>query len=141
MACDFIYAHENAKFGQSEATLGFVPGWGATRRLALRVGRQVAKWLFYTGELFSAERAAEIGFVDRVGSDADLAREIELLERSLAENSAIAVASFKKALGEDDGSARDRNCDVEASLSVECIGSKDTKARIEAFLNRKKTKK
>lgn len=38
MACDLIFVSEDAQLAQSEAGLGFIPGWGGTRRLAGRIG-------------------------------------------------------------------------------------------------------
>jgi len=66
LACDFIYASENAKFGQPEVKLGVIPGFGGTQRLARRVGIAKAKELCFTGDMIDAKEAHRIGLVDAV---------------------------------------------------------------------------
>ena len=63
LACDFIYASENAKFGLPEVSLGILPGFGGTQRLTRLVGRARAKELIFTGDMIDAARAKEIGLV------------------------------------------------------------------------------
>ena len=61
MACDFIYATENAVFGQPEVKLGLIPGFGGTQRLSRIVGRHRAKEIIYTGRNVGSEEAHNIG--------------------------------------------------------------------------------
>ena len=55
LACDFIYASENAKFGQPEVKLGVIPGFGGTQRLLRRVGVAMAREIVFTGRTLSAQ--------------------------------------------------------------------------------------
>ncbi|MCP4023784.1 MAG: enoyl-CoA hydratase/isomerase family protein, partial [Desulfobacteraceae bacterium] len=64
MACDFIYASEKAIFGLPEITLGLIPGFGGTQRLARLVGPNLAKELLYTGKNIPADKAREYGIVN-----------------------------------------------------------------------------
>ncbi|HEX9205306.1 MAG TPA: enoyl-CoA hydratase-related protein, partial [Candidatus Deferrimicrobiaceae bacterium] len=66
MACDMLIAADTAKFGQPEVNLGIIPGYGGTQRLPRLVGRNVAKELVLTGDMITAQRAYEIGLVNRV---------------------------------------------------------------------------
>lgn len=63
LACDFIYATENAVFGLPEVSLGLIPGFGGTQRLARVVGRNRAKELIFTGRKVKIEEARNIGLV------------------------------------------------------------------------------
>jgi enoyl-CoA hydratase len=66
MACHLRIATENAKFGLPEVSLGIIPGYGGTQRLAQLVGRGKALELAMTGDMISASEAKEVGLVNHV---------------------------------------------------------------------------
>ena len=66
MACDLIFAGENAKFGQPEIKLGVMPGWGGSQRLTRAVGKAKAMDLCLTGRMMDAAEAERSGLVARV---------------------------------------------------------------------------
>src|ERR671935_416950 len=66
VACDMIYASENAKLGLPEVTLGVTPGFGGTQRLVRLVGKLRAKEMIFTGDWVDAKRALEMGLVNAV---------------------------------------------------------------------------
>jgi len=66
MACHLRIATENAKFGLPEVSLGIIPGYGGTQRLAQLVGRSKALELAMTGDMISASEAKELGLVNHV---------------------------------------------------------------------------
>jgi enoyl-CoA hydratase len=138
LCCDFIYAGVNAKFSQSEARLGFIPGWGATRRLPERIGAQRAKQLFYSGEMISGEQAKAIGLADQYGEADALDAALTSFEAAVCENSPSAIARFKAILNEEKNAARERNTEDEVRHSISCMEDSDTLQRVDAFLNRKK---
>jgi enoyl-CoA hydratase len=72
MACDLLIAADTARFGQPEVNLGIIPGYGGTQRLPRLIGRNLAKELVLTGEMISAQRAYEIGLVNKVVPAAEL---------------------------------------------------------------------
>jgi enoyl-CoA hydratase len=63
LACDFIYATDNAIFGLPEVSLGLIPGFGGTQRLSRTIGRNRAKELIYTARKVKIEEAKNIGLV------------------------------------------------------------------------------
>ncbi|MCK4581604.1 MAG: enoyl-CoA hydratase/isomerase family protein, partial [Dehalococcoidia bacterium] len=66
MACDVRFASETARFGQPEILLGLIPGWGGTQRLARLIGIGRAKEFIISGEQIPAQRAYEMGLVNRI---------------------------------------------------------------------------
>ena len=63
LMCDLIVASKEAKFSQPEVNLGLMPGMGGTQRLKYYLGKYNANFLCLSGEMISAERAYELGFV------------------------------------------------------------------------------
>ncbi|MFP3952358.1 MAG: enoyl-CoA hydratase/isomerase family protein [Candidatus Bathyarchaeia archaeon] len=64
--CDLRIASDKAVFGQPEVNLGLIPGWGGTQLLSELIGPSNAKELMIMGENISAQRAKEIGLINRV---------------------------------------------------------------------------
>jgi enoyl-CoA hydratase len=139
MACDLIFASDQAKFAQSEAGLGFIPGWGGTRRLAARIGVAKAKYWFYNGKMMDAAKATEIGLIDFSGEQVALEAELNDFTGSVAGNNQNAISQFKTILNNQEREARDANATVEAFSSMSCLKDADTKNRLNDFLNKRGT--
>ncbi len=72
LACDVLIASTNARFADTHARVGVMPGWGLSQRLSRAVGIYRAKELSLSGNFLSAEQAAEWGLVNRVVAPEDL---------------------------------------------------------------------
>ncbi len=134
MACDLIFANDSAKFAQSEASLGFIPGWGGSRRLVDRIGVARAKYYFYSGDMMDAATASQLGLVECVGELGEM--RASFAEKVLEKNH-NALRTYKKILNSEMLERRARNMDLEASLSVGCLEDADTLERLDTFLTRK----
>ncbi len=66
LACDFLIASTEARFADTHARVGIVPGWGLSQLLPRRIGIGRAKELSFTGNFIGAERAEAWGLVNRV---------------------------------------------------------------------------
>ena len=66
LACDVIIASENARFADTHARVGILPGWGLSQRLPRLIGLSRAKELSLTGLPLFADKAYEWGLVNRV---------------------------------------------------------------------------
>ena len=66
LICDFIIASAEAKFGQPEINLGLVPGIGGTQRLKKYIGRYHTNFLCMSGDIITAQKGFELGFVSKV---------------------------------------------------------------------------
>jgi enoyl-CoA hydratase len=98
LACDFIYASDQARFGLPEVGLGLVPGFGGTQRLARRVGVGLARELVYSGGVIDAARAQAIGLVNEVVPQAELLARVRAVGTAIAARAPLAVATAKRLL-------------------------------------------
>jgi enoyl-CoA hydratase len=138
MACDFIYASENAKFGQPEINLGVIPGFGGTQNLSRLVGKGMAKELCMTGVIISAQEAKEIGLVNKVFPHEKLWEETMKTANLIASKGKVALRSIKQLI--------DRGFDVDRRsgyyMEIDHFGlvvaSPDAKEGMTAFLEKRK---
>jgi methylglutaconyl-CoA hydratase len=93
-ACDIVLAHEDARFGYPEVTIGFVPAMVMTM-LRRSVGEKHAFDLVSTGRILKAEEARSIGLVSRVFADKEFDQLSQSLLNQLAETPPSAMAATK----------------------------------------------
>ncbi|MBA3067324.1 MAG: enoyl-CoA hydratase [Hyphomonas sp.] len=72
LMCDVLLASEHAKFADTHARVGIVPGWGLSQKLSRLIGISRAKELSFTGNFLDAHTAEQWGLVNRVYAAADL---------------------------------------------------------------------
>ncbi|MDP6945317.1 MAG: enoyl-CoA hydratase-related protein, partial [Myxococcota bacterium] len=137
MACDFILASDNARFGQPEVNLGLLPGFGGTQRLPRLVGRGMARQLTYTGELVKAERAREIGLVNAVYPQAELMAAARKIAETIASKGPLAVGASKRAINRGSDLSMEAGLDYEASLFGALFATDDMREGTAAFLEKR----
>jgi len=138
IACDFIYASENARFGQPEVTLGIFPGFGGTQRLPRLIGKGKAKELILTGKMITAQEAFQMGIVNRVFPQASLMEETKKVAAQIAANGAVAVRLAKMLV--DSGFNMDLAdaCAFESYAFGIGFATEDQKEGMAAFLEKRK---
>jgi len=138
LACHIRIASTNARFGLPEVTLGIIPGYGGTIRLARLTGLGHAVELTLTGEIFDAQRALDLGVVTHVVERDELQERALELARSIAKNGPVAVRlaleSIYTALDANTRQAMDH----EASLFGVLASTDDMKEGMNAFLEKRK---
>lgn len=72
LACDFIIASSEARFADTHARVGILPGWGLSQKLPRLIGIGRAKELSFTGNYLDAETACAWGLVNRVTAPDEL---------------------------------------------------------------------
>ncbi|MBN9208104.1 MAG: 1,4-dihydroxy-2-naphthoyl-CoA synthase [Microbacterium ginsengisoli] len=105
VVCDLaIASREHARFKQTDADVGsFDAGYGSAY-FARQVGQKVAREIFFLAEEYSAERAYEIGAINRVVAHEDLEREAVAMARTILGKSPTAIRMLKYAFNAvDDG--------------------------------------
>jgi enoyl-CoA hydratase len=96
VACDMIYASENARLGLPEVTLGITPGFGGTQRLVRLVGKLRAKEIIFTGEMVDARQAEHIGLVNAVFPRQELLPHCRKVADKIATRGPLAIARAKR---------------------------------------------
>jgi enoyl-CoA hydratase len=85
LACDILIASENARFADTHARVGMLPGWGLSQKLPRLIGLSRAKEISFTGAPLFAQQAYEWGLVNHVvGQDELIPRAIEMAEKMCA---------------------------------------------------------
>lgn len=98
LACDFRFAAAGARIGFAQVTLGLIPAWGSSERLAALVGRGRAMYLLLTGEAVAATQAFQLGLVEHVVSDEEFDSRLRTLGEAIAAAPPAAVAGIKSSV-------------------------------------------
>jgi enoyl-CoA hydratase len=112
-ACALAIASEHATFAKPEIRLGFPPPFGGSQRLPRHVGRKRGLEMILTGDEIDAERAAEIGLVNKVVRHEDLLDEAQAFAGRIIRHSATAVSACLAAV------TRGINLPIDEGLAVE----------------------
>ena len=136
LACDIRVASTRAKLGLPEATLGLLPGFGGTQRLARLIGAGRALDLMLTARQIEAAEALGMGLVNYVADDA-LSKAREVAEATL-KNAPIALSLIKEAVRRGLDTTLDAGLEVEADLFGLLCATKDFAEGVDAFLNKRK---
>jgi enoyl-CoA hydratase len=137
LACDLIYAADNARFGQPEVNLGLMPGFGGTQRLARRIGPARAAELIYTARQVKADEARAIGLALEVFPNADLLTKVREIAAGIASKGPVAVRASKLAIarGLDAPLAVGNALEVEAFANL--FDSADAREGMTAFVEKR----
>jgi enoyl-CoA hydratase len=109
LACDLVVAAEDARLGVPEVKRALVAGAGAAIHLPQRIPQAIAMEMLLTGEPVTADRAAELGLVNRVVPPGTALEAAVELARAVAANGPLAVAVTKQiALSAPDWSSAER---------------------------------
>lgn len=138
MACHVRLASENAQFGQPEVSLGVIPGYGGTQRLARLVGRGRALELVLTGDRIDARRAFEMGLVNGVVPQGGLLAKASDMAETMASKAPAAIAHCLSAVSAGLDMPLEEGCYLEATLFGLCCATHDMKEGTQAFLQKRK---
>jgi len=136
LACHFIYASENAKFGQPEVNLGLIPGYGGTQRLTQVIGRNRAMELLMSGNMITAKEAMEYGIVNKVLSQDELLPKTKEILITIQSKAPLAVAKVIECVNNFDHTQQ--GYDFEIKKFGECFQTEDMKEGVSAFLEKRK---
>jgi len=137
MACHFRIASTNAKMGLPEVTLGVIPGYGGTQRLAQLIGKGRAMELIMTAGMIDAATAHQYGLVNHVVAQEELLEFAKGIATKIAGNSSVAIAKAIQAINAnfEEGT---NGYSVEIQNFGACFGTEDFKEGTAAFLEKRK---
>ena len=137
MAAHIRIASSNAKMGLPETSLGVIPGYGGTQRLAQLVGRGKANELIFTAGMLKAEDALQWGLVNAVVEQPDLLASCEAMAQKILNNSPMAIAAAIRCVNAGFASGVN-GYEVEIEEFGKSFGTKDFKEGTTAFLEKRK---
>ena len=137
LACDLIFAADNAKFIQSFAVVGLVPDCGGHKLLVDAVGTYKAKELIFTGRPVTAKEAMQLGFVNAVYSLENLKNEVEAFVEALANKASLAIYESKALLNRAKGLSLSEVLREEAIIQAKLIMSADSREGFTAFFEKR----
>lgn len=140
MACDVRIASEKAKFGQPEVNLGIIPGYGGTQRLPRLVGKGMAKYLIFGGEMIDAAEAYRIGLVQKVVPAEELIPEAEKFAKSILHKAPIAIKMAKTAINTGINLDLKSGVAFEAEAYVSTFCSEDRVEGMKAFVEKRQAR-
>lgn len=138
MSCDMMIAAETAKFGVPETKRGIVPGSGGLLRLPDRVPYVVAMELALTGDMFSAEQAANWGLINRVVPEGQALQGALELAARIKENGPLAVQTAKQVIAESRDWSQQHMFDLQRPRIAHVFVSADAKEGATAFAEKRK---
>jgi len=141
LSCDYIFATENAMFGQPEVKIGLIPGFGGCVRLKRYVGPGLAKEMIYTGKSINADEAKEIGLVNKVFKTKNemISAAFESI-LSIMKNSPTAVSLCKQVVNSCYGVNTHESLRIEREAFGRVFETEDKSVGINAFLDKKTAK-
>ncbi|HKY31776.1 MAG TPA: enoyl-CoA hydratase-related protein [Candidatus Polarisedimenticolia bacterium] len=140
LACHIRVASDNARLGLPEVTLGIIPGFGGTQRLARLVGKGRAMEMVLSGEMIDAREAHRIGLVNRVVPEGHAVAEAEKLAGVVASRGPLAVRLAIEAIHEGLEMPLEEGLFLEATLFGLVTTSEDFKEGTRAFLEKRKAR-
>lgn len=135
--CDFTLATPEAKFGFTEARIGFVPAI-VSAFLALQIGDKAARDLLLTARLVNAEEALRLGLVNEVVSRGELYVRVQMLAETLTANSPQSLSATKRLLAAQNKVWLDAAIAIAMEANAQARDTLDFREGLAAFLEKRK---
>jgi len=138
MCCHLRVAADTAKVGQPEINLGLIPGFGGTQRLLRLCGRAATLELCLTGAPLTAERALQLGIVNRVVPAAELEAETMKLASQLANAAPLALRGMLDCVNIGGECGIEEGLEYESAQFGLVFSTDDMREGTSAFLEKRK---
>ena len=137
LACTFRLIADTARLGLPETSLGLIPGYGGTQRLARAIGRQAALELILTGRQVAADEAVRLGLALRSVPGEQLLDDARALAVQLAGRAPVALRLARQAVAEGLDRPLVEGLAIEARLFGAAAGTDDMREGVRAFLEKR----
>ena len=137
LACHLRLASTSARFSLPETSLGVIPGYGGTQRLARVTGSGRALELMLAGAELSADEALRTGLVNATVAPAALLPEAEALAREIAKLAPLAIRACLKAVTHGLTLPLAEGLELEAELFSSLFATEDVREGTRAFLEKR----
>jgi enoyl-CoA hydratase len=138
LMCDLIIAGDSARFGQPEINLGIIPGAGGTQRWPRTAGKYAAMEIMLSGSPVTAQRAHELGIVNKVVPAEMTVVLARRMARQLAEKAPLALRMAKEAVLKAFDSSLSEGLASERKSFYFLFSTEDQKEGMHAFLEKRK---
>ena len=136
MLCDIIIASKESKFSQPEVNLGLLPGIGGTQMLKFYLGKYNANFLCMSGEIISAQRAYDLGFVSILLEKNNFSVEAIKVANKITQKPKSSLIEIKKLISNNLNI--NNNLEQERNSFYKLLNSENAKIGITAFLEKLK---
>ena len=135
--CDLRFAASDAKLGQPEIRIAFIPPIATTQALARLIGRPRAIRYLYEGRLLGAAEALTWGLVDEVVEPDDLRRRVQHYAEDLTAKPAAALAAIRRTITLGGGISFEDGMALELETATALADTPDFAEGVDAFLNKR----
>jgi enoyl-CoA hydratase len=135
--CDLRFAASDAKLGQPEIRIAFIPPIATTQTLVRLLGRPKAIRYLYEGRLLDASQALGCGLVDEVVEPSDLRRHVQDYADDLATKPAAALAAIRRTMTLGGGMSFEDGMALELETATALADTPDFAEGVDAFLNKR----
>jgi enoyl-CoA hydratase len=138
LACDVIFAAEDAKFGFPEVNIGVMPGAGGTQRITKLMGKTKALEWLWTGEMMSASEALHFGIINRMIAPELLMEETLSFAKKIAKQPPLSIRLIKEAVYKAVDYSIYEGMQFERKNFYLLFSSEDQKEGMRAFIEKRK---
>ena len=140
LTCDIRLAADTASMSLPEATVGMMPSFGGTARLAKLITPAQAKYLIYKGERFGAEEALRLGIVQEVCTYEQLLPRAKELAAQIASKAPIPLRLVKSVIHRAQGGTMEEALALELEGALKTASTRDIQEGVSAFLEKRTPK-
>jgi enoyl-CoA hydratase len=138
LACTLRTASTAARVGLPEVSLGIIPGYGGSQRLARIAGPGVAREWILTGDMYGAEEAWRVGVVNRLFAPEELEAGTQKLARTILSRGPIAVRLGMEAIRRGLNMSQQEGEIIESDMFGLASTTEDMREGMAAFLEKRK---